>query len=388
MAGNPFAGATTSQWYVAETVAGVTPTAPIWNAFRYTGGIPAVTKDTLQSDELDDSREITEIRTGNESAAGEFGIELSPGSYTAILENALRTTAEDGFTELVVEITVDSTLKTFTRTSGDFVADGVSVGDLIRFSDLTGNNAAGFPVTAVTALTVTGGAITAELTDEVVTTDYTVADKYKTGSECKTISVLTWLRGRCGTVEKYLITRGVEASGFSFEIAVNANVTGSFPLIGRSQITADTPPTGSTFLDAPTGRVFSGVDGKLLIDGEVQGLVTSATITNDNSASPQYELGDKSVSFVEIGRATNTVSLSAFMANFDLHDRFLEETETEIVIVLNGPGGVMSFTYPKVFLTASTPEIGGETSITQTLEGTATGNKQQSSIIIQEIVYS
>ena len=387
MAGNPFAGATTSQWYVAELVAGELPANPIWNQFRYTSGIPTLTKDTLQSDELDDSREITDIRTGNESVNGEFGVELSPGSYTDILENALRTSAEVGFTELAVEITVDNLLKTFTRTAGDFVADGVLIGDLIQFKDLTGNNADAFIVTDVDALTVTGGAITAELTNEVLTTDYTIADKYKTGSECKTISVLTWLRGRCGTVEKYLITTGVEMAGFSFEVAVNANVTGSFPLIGRKQVTADIPPTGSTFLDAPTGRVFSGVDGKLLVDGAVEGFVTSATITNDNSASPQFELGDKSVSFVEIGRANNTVSLSAFMADFDLHDKFLNETETAIDVVLSGPSGVMSFSYPKTFLTASTPEVGGETSITQTLEGTATGNKAQSSIIIQEIVY-
>lgn len=387
MAGNPWAGATTSQWYVAETVPGETPASPVWNAFRYTSGIPTLTKDALQSEELNDSREITDIRTGNESTAGEFGVELSPGSYTDIIENALRTSKEDGFTELAVEVTVDDVAKTFTRTAGDFIADGVEVGDLIRFSDLTGANADAFTVTAVTATVVTGGAITVDLTAETVTTDYTVADKYKTGSECKTISVLTWLRGRCGTIEKYLLTTGVEMTGFSFDVSVNANVTGSFPMIGRKQEILDAPPAGSSFATVPTGRVFSGVDGKVLVDNVVQAFITSATVTNDNAASPQFELGDKSVSFVEVGRANNTLSLSGFMANFDLHQLFLDETEATFTVILSGPSGVLSFTYPKVFLTASTPEIGGETSITQTLEGQATGNANQSSIIVQEIVY-
>lgn len=384
---NPWLGAASSQWYIPETVPGEVPVTPAWNAFRYASGIPALTKDTLQSEELDDSREITDIRTGNESVNGEFSVELSPGAYTPILENALRTTALPGFTELAVEITVLASAKTFTRTAGDFVADGVVVGDLTRFKDLSGNNASAFIVTAVSALVVTGGAITAVLTDEVVTSDYTVADKYKTGKECKTMSVLTWLQGRCGTVAKYLLTTGVEMSGFNFEVAVNANVTGSFPLIGRKQVTLDAPPAGSTFNPAPVGRVFSGVDGKLLIDGAVQGLVTSATITNDNAASPQFELGDKAVSFVEIGRANNTISLSAFMADFTSHDRFLNETQASIDIVLTGPSGAMSFSYPKVFLTESTPEIGGENSVTQSLAGTATGDSTQSSIIIQELTY-
>jgi len=387
MAGNPWAGATTSQWYIQEVTPGETPVTPIWSAFRYTGGIPTLTKEALQSEELDDSREITDIRTGNESTAGEFSVELSPGSYTSVLENALRTSAETGFTETAVEITVDAVAKTFTRTAGDFVADGVVAGDLIYFKDLTGRNADAFVVTAVAALVISGGAITTTLTTETATTDYTVADKYKTGSECKTMSVLTWLRGRCGTIEKYLLTTGVEMTGFSFEVAVNANVTGSFPMIDRKQVIIDAPPSGSSFLPAPTGRVFSGVDGKVIVDDAVAAYVTSATMTNDNSASPQFTLGDKSVSFVEIGRALNTVSASAFMENFDLHDLFLNDTESALNIVLSGPSGAMSFSYPKVFFTASTPEIGGETSITQTIEATATGNKQQSSIVIQEIVY-
>ena len=111
--------------------------------------VPTLTKDTLQSDELDDSREITDIRTGNESVNGEFGVELSPGSYIPILENALRTSAETGFTESSVEVTVDAALKTFTRTSGDYVADGVLVGDLIQFTGLTGDNAKAFIVCCI-----------------------------------------------------------------------------------------------------------------------------------------------------------------------------------------------------------------------------------------------
>jgi hypothetical protein len=198
------------------------------------------------------------------------------------------------------------------------------------------------------------------------------------------MSVLTWFRGRCGTVDEYVVTKGVEFTGFSFEIAVNAQVTGSFPLIGRTQDFTGLP-AGSTFATDLTTKAFSGVDGKVCVDGVVEAFITSSTLTNDNESSAQFELGDSAVSFIERGRATNTLSMSGFMANTDLVQRFINETETRVDIILNGTSGSMSFSYPKVTLTAATPEIGGPTSITQSLEATATGTKTQSSIVIQRL---
>ena len=381
---NPFTGSNTSQYYVMEVTPGVTPATPEWTKIRSTGGVPAIIKDALISDELDDSREITGVRVGNEQAQGEFGVELSQTSQDELIANAMSSSWVAGLALTTVEVTVDETLKTFTRTAGDYVADGVVVGDLIRYNDLTGDNAKPFIVTTVTATVVTGAAITHTLTPEVVTTDIDTGDTIGTGSECKTMSILTWYRGKCGTVDKYVVTSGVEFTGFSFEIAVNAQVTGSFPLLGRMQDFTGLP-AGSTFAADLTTRAFAGVDGKVLVDDAIEAFVTSSTLTNDNEASAQFELGNKAVSFVERGRATNTVSMAAFMANTDLIQRFNDEVETSITIVLNGLDGEMSFSYPKTFLTAVTPEIGSPTSITQSLEGTATGSSTQSSIIIQRL---
>ena len=382
--GTPFTGSNTSHYYVTEAEPGVTPDNPAWTKIRNTGGVPAIIKDALISDELDDSREITGVRVGNEQAQGEYTVELSQTSQDDLIANAMSSSWVAGLSLATVEVTVDEALKTFTRTAGDYIADGVEVGNLIRFDGLTGDNAIPFIVTAVTATVVTGGGITHTLTPEVVTTDISTGDSIGTGSLCSTVSILTWFRGKCGTVDQYVVTKGVEFTGFSFEVAVNAQVTGSFPLIGRKQDFTGLP-AGSTFEPELTTRAFAGVDGKVLVDGEVEAFVTSSSLTNDNEASAQFELGNKAVSFVERGRATNTVSLSAFMANTDLVQRFVNELETSIDIVLNGIDGAMSFSYPRTFLTAATPEIGGPTSVTQTLEGTATGNKNQSSIIIQRL---
>ena len=382
---SPFTGSNTSHYYVAEVTPGITPTSPLWTKIRNTGGVPTIIKDALISDELDDSREITGVRVGNEQAQGEYSVERSQTSQDDLIANAMSSAWVAGLALTTIEVTVDETLKTFTRTAGDYLADGVLVGDLIRFNGLTGDNAKPFIATSVSALVVAGAAITHTLTPEVVTTDIDTGDKIGTGSLCPTMSILTWYRGRCGTVDKYVLTAGVEFTGFSFEVAVNAQVTGSFPLLGRMQTFSDTPPVGSTFAADLTTRSFAGVDGKVLVDETIEAFITSSTLTNDNEASAQFELGNKAVSFVERGRATNTVSMSGFMANTDLVQRFNDEVETSIDIILNGLDGAMSFSYPKTFLTAATPEIGGATSITQSLEGTAIGSKLQSSVIIQRL---
>ena len=49
MALQPYKGANTAQYYVLETTPGVTPTNPAWSILRNTGGIPAVTRDALVS---------------------------------------------------------------------------------------------------------------------------------------------------------------------------------------------------------------------------------------------------------------------------------------------------------------------------------------------------
>ena len=136
MATTPFKGANTAQFYVAEVTPGVTPTNPVWSPLRNTGGVPAITRDTLTSNELDGSRETTSIRTGNKQVSGEYAIELSSKSQDDWLAGALGSTWQSGSSLTRLSITVAPAGKTFTRAEGSFISDGVEVGDLIAFTRL------------------------------------------------------------------------------------------------------------------------------------------------------------------------------------------------------------------------------------------------------------
>lgn len=388
MALQPYKGANTAQFYVLETTPGVTPTSPSWSPLRNTGGIPAVTRDALVSNELDGSRETSSIRTGNKQVTGEYAIELSAQSQDELLAGAMTSSWVAGSTVAGLSVTVDADAKTFTRDAGDFTT-AVEVGDLVRFPGLTGDNSKPFIVTAVSALVVTGGAINHTLTDEsAVTSDLVIADKLETGNLCKTYSILTWFKGRCGGADSFVITRGVEFTGFTIEQAVNAMVTGSFPFIGLNQEILSAPPAGSTFTVNFNAQPFASVDVSAFNGTAPLKLIDTFTITNDNGASAQFELGNDSVAFVERGRAANTFSLAGKLYDMTLLNLFLNETQIELTSILAGPDGAMSFTLKRAELTSATPEIGGPESVTLSMEGQATGNQMQSSIIIQRIAYA
>ncbi|EJN3045484.1 hypothetical protein NPT98_004527 [Salmonella enterica] len=388
MALQPYKGANTAQFYVLETTPGVTPTSPSWSPLRNTGGIPAVTRDALVSNELDGSRETSSIRTGNKQVTGEYAIELSAQSQDELLAGAMTSSWVAGSTVSGLSVTVDADAKTFTRAAGDFTTN-VEVGDLVRFPGLTGGNSKPFIVTAVSALVVTGGAINHTLTDEsAVTSAMVIADKLETGNLCKTYSILTWFKGRCGGADSYVITRGVEFTGFTIEQAVNAMVTGSFPFIGLNQEILSAPPAGSTFTVNFNAQPFASVDVSAFNGTAPLKLIDTFTITNDNGASAQFELGNDSVAFVERGRAANTFSLAGKLYDMTLLNLFLNETQIELTSILAGPDGAMSFTLKRAELTSATPEIGGPESVTLSMEGQATGNQMQSSIVIQRIAYT
>lgn len=387
MALQPYKGANTAQFYVLETTPGVTPTSPSWSPLRNTGGIPAVTRDALVSNELDGSRETSSIRTGNKQVTGEYAIELSAQSQDELLAGAMTSSWVAGSTVAGLTIDVDATLKTFTRSAGDFTTD-VEVGDLVQFPLLTGENSKPFIATTVTALVITGAGIQSTLTAQTdAETSLVVGDKLETGNLCKTYSILTWFKGRCGGADSYVVTRGVEFSGFSIEQAVNAMVTGSFPFIGLNQEILSAPPAGSTFTVNFSAEPFASVDVAAFNGTAPLKLIDTFTITNDNAASAQFELGNDSVAFVERGRAANTFSLAGKLYDMTLLNLFLNETTVELTSILSGPDGAMSFTLKRAQITSATPEIGGPESVTLSMEGQATGNSTLSSIVIQRIAY-
>ncbi len=386
----PKSGALVTHWYTMETTCGVTPTSPVWSPLRFTSGNLQQTRDTLISNELDGGRDTTTVRLGSKQSGGEISVELSPTSYDDVLEAALGGTWVVRPGEAGLSITVSAAGKTFTRAAGDFTTAPTSivVGDMIKFPSLTGGNAGTFRVTAVSATVVTcSGIAIGTLTDEsTVTTDIKVGDTLSIGNVRRTLSILSNFPDSDGTPD-YQLTVGVEITGFSFDISVNALVTGSLPTLGRDlSLLGATAPSGSTFDSAITTEPFSALDGRILQDGVIIGFFSTIGITNDNNQSAQFEIGSQGVAFLEKGRANNTLSISTFFSSTDLLEKFINETVVQLTAIIAGVDGSLMFDFPTVKYTAGAPEVEGETSIVQNLEAQATGSIGNSSLIIRRIV--
>lgn len=74
---------------IPEANYGVTPAAPVWVPIRHTGTTLGLTKESLQSAEIRDDRQITDFRHGAKQVGGDIDVELSYGSFDPILEALL-----------------------------------------------------------------------------------------------------------------------------------------------------------------------------------------------------------------------------------------------------------------------------------------------------------
>ena len=75
--------------YVLESTFGTTPTNPSFTPIRHTGTTLGLSKDSIESEELREDRQVAHYRHGNKSVTGDVNFELSYGGLDALLEATL-----------------------------------------------------------------------------------------------------------------------------------------------------------------------------------------------------------------------------------------------------------------------------------------------------------
>lgn len=380
----PATGTNTVLYYVKEVDCGVTPDNPAWTPFRSTGGIPRLTRESFTSEELDGTREINGFRLGQKGVSGDINEEISYGSHDEIIAAGMQSSWVAGATDSAVEITVDADLKTFTRSAGDYTAT-FAVGDLVKMPSLQAANQGGFFITALTATVMTcAGA--KDLVDEVsTTTDVVQGDKLSVGKTVESFSMLVHYTDLNDGAGGYDLIKGVEISAFSSSIAVNAIVTGSFSVIGKSYESNAALPAGSTFNPAATTRPFSSFDGRIMQDGQPLGFVTSISPSSDNSAEAVYSIGSDFASHISFAKMNNTFSLETFFFDYAKFQKFTDGTKTRLDLILSLDGKSLGISYPEFYYTEGGPDVAGPGDISENLSGQAVRESGTSSIIFQRV---
>ncbi len=85
-------GSRHSMAYIKESTYGVTPASPTLKPIRGGKTTLGLSKDSIQSEELRDDRQIADMRHGNQQVGGSIPVELSYGSFDDFLEAILCST--------------------------------------------------------------------------------------------------------------------------------------------------------------------------------------------------------------------------------------------------------------------------------------------------------
>lgn len=368
--------------YAPETVWGEISVANGKQIRRVTADFSLV-KESYSSNEIRTDYQTSDMRHGVRSVEGSINGELSPGSYSdffaAILARNFTTVV--GVNDADVTIAAAGTNFTITRSdvAGDYLADGIKVGHIVRMTGVglnaanAGNNLLVISVTA-TVLTVkvlSSVSLIAEGPISAVDIAPVGKETYipQTGHLDPSFTVEQWY----SDIEQSEVFTGVKFSSANIALPATGLVTVDFSATGKDLAQVGVSQEFSSATAPNVKGIFASVQGALLVNGSEAGCITDASIGIERATENSTCVGSDSISEIFVGKISATGSLSVYF-NPTMRDYFSAETEVTIVLALTTSeakdADAMSITLPRVKLgsaTAADAELG----ITQSVDFTA-----------------
>jgi hypothetical protein len=353
-----------SIYYDAESTYGTTEASPGFSAIRHTGVTLGTQKSGIISEELRSDRGITDLRHGNKNVTGDVSTELSYGAHDDLFE------AGQGGTWETSAVTITASTISATA-SGNTVDDSGSgfgsfaAGDMVKISGFSGattnNGIARVTAASASSLTLDGLTLIDDAAGESVT--ITVMDFLRTGTTRRSFSVIRDFSEL--TDGRYQLHTGSEVNTIALSAGLDAIVTTSFGFIAKGQTSSSSAPGGSTFGAPGTTEPFVSFDGCLSEGGAESAIVTAFDVTLDNGLEPKFNLCSDEQAQPGIGRANVTGNITAYFDNDTLLNKFLNETESNLLIsVTDAAGNTFGVYAPKVKYTGGQPDISNEANST------------------------
>jgi len=198
------------------------------------------------------------------------------------------------------------------------------------------------------------------------TSGTSVPDVLKVGTTPKWFSI----EDAAQDISQYRLFTGMGVSNMSVSIAPNQMVTSTFSMVGKDMTISG---SGKTVDDATIAQPFDSYSGDVKIgdvaNASASAIVTSIEFSIDNALSPTYVVGDDAAPQLEIGMATVEGTLTAYFEDDALINRFIDETESELIVSVNDPTGhnEYTFSFPKIKVNGADVPVDGQTSRVITL---------------------
>lgn len=162
---------------------------------------------------------------------------------------------------------------------------------------------------------------------------------------------------------------GSVVNSLSLEIAPNAMVTGSFGIVAEDLLLATSEVASSTYSADAGNLPFDSFTGSITEGGSSIATVTNLSLNIDNGVEARFAVGSDITLEPTSGRSNVTGSLTAYFTSKALYEKFLNETESEIVCTLTDlDGNDLQIDIPRIKYTAGNPDVSDEGSVTVALD--------------------
>ena len=185
-------------------------------------------------------------------------------------------------------------------------------------------------------------------------------DALKVGTTPKFFS----LEDYAADIDQSRVFTGCTVSTMGVSIAPNQMVTTTFGIVGKDMSISATEKT----LDAASNNSpFDAYSGSLSI-GDTGGtpsasaIITGMDFTLNNSFAPTFVVGSDSAPQLEVGRAEVEGTMSAYFEDATLVNRFINETETELNVVVGDGTNTLTFNFPRAKINSADVGVDGPTS--------------------------
>lgn len=334
MSGTIAVGGLTEIGYVAEAVFGSTPVSSTFQRVRDVSFSVNLQKEAYQSEERRSDRMRQDVRHGYRSVSGDIVGELSQQSWDDFIEAIMGGTWATGSSAAFSSISANSVTNRITCASANFPTAGFRVGEVFSITAtpaITGLTDRYFTALSVGVSTIEVEPGTIGTTATASATIAVMGRKVGVGTTYRSFTIERWLTDR----NLYQQFKGVRFNQMTISVPASGLVGVTFSVIGRDGSGFVASTISSTYNTAPQTTPFAAVNGELYEGGSVLGLVTAAEITvNNNMAGPQV-VGTNLTPDLLFGRyADISGTITVLFTNATMHDKFVSETESTLILRL------------------------------------------------------
>jgi hypothetical protein len=352
--------------YIEEDVFGVTPAAGNPKLLRMTGEDLSYTFTQAQSDEINDTRQVTDAVIVDAAAAGGFNFHAQYAEYDTFIEALLCNT----FSEYGVGGVKSLTL-TFDKDAGTIAgpADaftGLVAGQFFSVKDSEKNDGF-YRIGTVTSTLITVDAGTPLLDDESATTGVKISSTRITNgtADLRTFSIEKVFTD----VGQYFLHKGRAISSMELNFAVGSILSGSFGTVGKSVARGDTTGLPGELTASQAFGItnsVTGVGSVLVRDGAGASIlggayVNSMNVTVDGTLREQKALGN--LGAIGIGKGTFNISgtLEIYLVTGSVYDAALADQLISVAFpVVDAYGNGYAYTFANVKLNVPDVQAGAK----------------------------